>query len=244
MSGYSTTWLRWALLVLALACLAAGLVWLSAPMLSADGDEGTERIVPFLLLPTAYVAALFELDSDSATYKLQLAVLLGVLLLTQWMFLRPRRGWKVRMAATARPMKTAVAAAAFMAMMLSLGAMGVLLELGDLWNEILDHEDWAGPIALALTLLWLLWAMVFYAYWRKGTRLQQLRTVARGLIVGSILELVVAAGVFLWKEDPHDCWCARGSYAGLVFGATVMLWAFGPGLVFLFLREARFHRDP
>jgi hypothetical protein len=48
--------------------------------------------------------------------------------------------------------------------------------------------------------------------------------------------------VYVWKTDEDDCWCARGSYTALVFSATVMLWAFGPGLLFLFLREARYRR--
>jgi hypothetical protein len=34
------------------------------------------------------------------------------------------------------------------------------------------------------------------------------------------------------------------SYTGLVFGATVMIWAFGPGLLFLFLREQGYRRPP
>jgi hypothetical protein len=68
--------------------------------------------------------------------------------------------------------------------------------------------------------------------------------MARGLIIGSVLELIVAAGVFIWKTDEDNCWCARGSYTGLVFGATVMIWAFGPGLLFLFLREQAYRRPP
>ena len=35
------------------------------------------------------------------------------------------------------------------------------------------------------------------------------------------------------------CHCARGSYTGLIFGATVLLWAFGPGVFLLFIREKR-----
>ena len=173
---------------------------------------------------------------------MQLALFLGPLLLTQWMFLRPRRGWRVRVAETARPMKTAVAAAAFMAMMLSFGAIAVSMELFDVWNDVAGDEEWAGLLVGAVVVLWLLWAIVFFAYWRKRTRFEQLRTMTRGLIVGSILELFVAVGVFVWKPDSDDCWCFRGSYTGLVFAATVMIWAFGPGLLFLFLREARYHR--
>ena len=237
--------LRWGLLVLALICLVAGLWWTASPLLSGDEDEGSIRIAPAVFLPTPWLAAFLGIDSEFQDYRVQLALFLGPLLLTQWMFLRPRRGWRVRVAETARPMKTAVAAAAFMAMMLSFGAIAVSMELFDVWNDVAGDEEWAGLLVGAVVVLWLLWAIVFFAYWRKRTRFEQLRTMTRGLIVGSILELFVAVGVFVWKPDSDDCWCFRGSYTGLVFAATVMIWAFGPGLLFLFLREARYRRaDP
>jgi hypothetical protein len=136
-------------------------------------------------------------------------------------------------------MKTAVVAAAFMAMMLTVGALATLLELADLWDDAIE-DDWMVPVGSSV--VWIVWALVFYAYWRKGTRFDQLRTMAHRLIVGSILELLVATGVYAFKSDSEDCWCARGSYTGLVFGATVMIWAFGPGLLFLFLREKEYRR--
>jgi len=231
---------RWVLLVLALMCLCAGLCWTAGPLLSGD-DDGT-RIVPVVFLPNTWLASHLGIDSEFNNYPLQLALFFGVLLLIQWMFLRPRSGWRARMAEPARPIKTAVAAAAYMAMMLSVGAVAVLMELFEVWDDIVDNEELEGPFIAAVVVLWLLWAIVFYAYWRKGTRFQQAQTMCRGLIVGSILELLVATGVYVWKSDPHDCWCGRGSYTGLVFGATVMIWAFGPGLLFLFLREAQYHR--
>ncbi len=57
----------------------------------------------------------------------------------------------------------------------------------------------------------------------------------RGLIGGSVLELFVAIPVYATRQD--DCYCARGSYAGVIFGGTVLVWAFGPGVLFLFARE-------
>jgi hypothetical protein len=171
---------------------------------------------------------------------MHVALFFGVLLLSQWLFLRPRRGWSVRLSETARPMRTAVPAAAVMAMMLSLAWIATLLEWIGLWDEAVDGDRWR-VFPLGVWIAWLLWAAVFFAYWRKGTRFEQLRKMAKGLIVGSVLELFVATGVFLWNKDDDDCWCARGSYTGLVFGATVMIWAFGPGLLFLFLREAQYH---
>ena len=61
--------------------------------------------------------------------------------------------------------------------------------------------------------------------------------IIRGLIAGSILELFVSIPIFVTRQD--DCYCARSSYTGLVFGATALLWAFGPGVLLLFLREKR-----
>jgi hypothetical protein len=229
MRAYSTTWLRWVLLVVALACLAAGLWWMAGPLLYGDLDEATTRAAPLSLLT--------GLDAD---YWMHLPLFLGVLLLAQWMFLRPRQGWSLRLSETARPMRTAVLAAALMAMLLSMAGLATLLEWIGVWDEALDDGSWrAFPIGAWIA--WLLWAAVFFVYWRKGTRFEQLRKMAHGLIVGSVLELLVATGVFLWNKEDDDCWCARGSYTGLIFGATVMIWAFGPGLLFLFLREAQYH---
>jgi hypothetical protein len=234
----STTRLRGMLLVAALLCLAAGLWWAVSPLLF-DIEDGDVRLVPVRLLPTYWI--LFPLGDDSDGYPGTLALFLGTLLLTEWMFLRPRKGWKIRMVETGRPLKTAVAAAAFMAMMLTFGAFAVLAELLGFWNQLLDDDSWKLLMGANL-VLWLLWALIFHFRFRNGTRLEQLEAMARGLITGSLLELVVAAGVFVWKTDEEDCYCARGSYVGLVFAGTVLLWAFGPGLVFLFLREARYRR--
>ncbi len=225
--------LRWLLLVLALTCFAAGLWWMVGPLLYGDVDEGSLRAAPLALLTGS--------DSDTL-YWIHLGFFLGMLLLSQLMFLRPRQGWSVRLAETARPMRTAVLAAALMAMMLSLAWIATLLELLGVWNDALEGERWVA-VVVSVWMLWFLWAAVFYVYWRESTRFEQLRTMAHGLIVGSILELFVATGVFVWKSDDDNCWCVRGSYTGLVFGATVMIWAFGPGLLFLFLREARYHRN-
>jgi hypothetical protein len=59
------------------------------------------------------------------------------------------------------------------------------------------------------------------------------------LITGSIMDLFVAIGVYAWNPQQDDCWCARGAYTGLVLGATVMIWLFGPGIILLFLRRQR-----
>jgi hypothetical protein len=192
MSAYSTTWLRWALLVLALSSLGAGLLWIAGPLLEGDVEEASVRAAPLSLLTG------LSADSD-AIYWLHLVLFLGLLLLTQWMFLRPRRGWTLHLAETGRPMRTAVVAAALMAMMLSLASVAALLELLGIWDDALEGDRWIA-VPVSAWIVWLLWAVVFYAFWRRGTRLEQLRKMARGLIVGSLLELLVATGVFVWNR--------------------------------------------
>lgn len=166
------------------------------------------------------------------------AGVLGVLLLMQWLFLRPGRGWSVRMARKARPMKTSLVAAAFMATLLTTGLIVTLLELPDWWAPHLD--DWH-PFAFrvwgAMAGLWLIWAAIFGVYWRQGDRYTQMGRMIRGLVAGSILELLVAAPIQAMNLHKDDCYCARGSYTGLVFGTTVLIWCFGPGLVLLYMRE-------
>ena len=93
------------------------------------------------------------------------------------------------------------------------------------------------PVASAMVISWLLWAVVFGIYWRRGNRADQLGRMLRGLMGGSILELLVATPVHVLVGSKDHCYCERGSYTGLVLGGTVLLWTFGPGLVLLFLRE-------
>ena len=94
------------------------------------------------------------------------------------------------------------------------------------------------PLASALAASWALWTVIFLVYWRRGNRADQLGGMLRGLMGGSILELLIATPVHVLAARPEDkCYCERGSYTGLVLGGTVLLWTFGPGLVLLFLRE-------
>ena len=59
----------------------------------------------------------------------------------------------------------------------------------------------------------------------------------RGLIAGSVLEVMVAVPVHVWAARQRDCYCCRGSYTTLVIAGTVLIWAFGPGIILLYMRE-------
>ena len=231
---------RWLILILVLGCLVIGLWWVIAPFIVEDHKE---RFYPFL-----HVTYLIWIKSGG-DYVLVLSIFLylGLFLLTQWMFLRPRRGWTIRLAQSGRPLKTAVVGAAFTAMLLSYGAVALLMEIPGWWLNNADGSYGCSDGELAhkvIVLLgpvafWIVWAIVFYLYWRQGDHYTKIGRMIGGLLAGSLLELMVATGVYLW--DPHnqqeECYCVRGSYMSLVFSGTALLWVFGPGIILLFMHK-------
>ena len=233
--------LRWAILLIGLTSIATGLFWLFQGLL-----VHIEEIIPivpawFTFLLTGGEEGIFGEEGMLKDYEgrsIPITFFLGVILLAQWLFLRPRQDWQVKLAETGRPMKTARAVAAFMAMLLSIGVIATLLEIqtSEDWLETIDFPS--GLYAVML-FFWVMWAVVFYVYWKEGERLTQLGDMIRGLVVGSFLEFFIAIGVYVWNPHNENCECARGSFTGLAFGATVMIWAFGPGLLLLFLKKQR-----
>jgi hypothetical protein len=218
--------LRLVLLALGSVLTVAGFLWILWP-------EAWKGVVddPAGLLGTPAVVG----DGDE-DYRAFAFAFVGVLLLTQWLFLRPRRGWTVRLAESGRPLGLAAFGAAFAATLLTAGLVATLLEIPDWWTGLFE-EGGMGPVLLGVLGLWLLWTLVFYAYWRAGDEYTRLTRILRALVGGSFLELLVATPVHIACHERDDCYCARGSYTGLVFGGTVLVWAFGPGIVLLYLRE-------
>src|SRR5262249_42268733 len=105
---------RFALLLLGLACLAFG-VWLLFlhPGVETNrlswGLYGTPLSVVYLACP------------ESRCWYGAPCLFLAVFLLSQWLFLGPRRGWAVRLTHKGRPAWTSVIIGSFMAALLSAG---------------------------------------------------------------------------------------------------------------------------
>ncbi len=129
-------------------------------------------------------------------------------------------------------MKKAAIGVAFAASLLSVGLIFSLCDF------VLDEGFSESFILLSVPLVfWVIWSIVFSVYFYQKDYLKWSGKIIKGLVGGSILELFISIPIFVTRED--DCYCARGSYAGIVFGATVLLWAFGPGVYLLFLREKK-----
>ena len=126
-----------------------------------------------------------------------------------------------------------------MSMLLTTGIISLLLEFPDWWEDIMEGDS---PIVLAslyvvMLIIWAIWAWVFFIYWKQGDRYTQSGKMIRGLVAGSILEIMVAVPVQIWATRQRDCYCCRGSYTTLILASTVLIWAFGPGIILLYMRE-------
>ncbi len=226
--------LRTWLLVAGLLFEFAAMAWVLGPLIWPSGTDWK----PFGLLFTPLALP----EGDETAYLINAILVVGALFLAQWVFLRPRRLLPMRLTARGKPLKSAVIAAAAMAMLLTLGGFSLVLELFKKWEPLIsptggDHLSFGG-IWLGMGLVWAIWAALFFRYWRDGDRYTQLGRMVRALVAGSCLEAIIATPVQAFVNRQDECYCARGSYTTLVCAGAVLFWAFGPGIVLLFMRES------
>ena len=245
--------LRWVILIVGLLCLAVGIAWFTGPTwydMNRETWLGEVGPVGPSFTPLGAEAIVDPLPGNQWGYYV---MFFGLFVVLQGFFLWPQRRWLPDLAQQGRPMKVSLLVAGLMAALLTVGLLATLLEIPNWWMKVThqpegsipygsgDARDW--PAGLAILTAWIVWTVVFFVYWWQGDRYTQLGRMIRGLIAGSILEMLVAIPVQALTYKRDDCYCARGSYTGLVLGGTVLLWAFGPGIVLLFMREKyRRHR--
>ena len=175
---------------------------------------------------------------------------LALFLLTQRLFLSQRGNWRLGLSNQGPPPWPAAIAAGFIGMLLAGGLVATLLEFPNWWLKLTgdagaasspqqQQQQHFGIVWIVMLSLWTFWTIVFVGYWRSLDRYTALRRTFRWLIAGTVLELFVAmpAHAYILRLRGSDCYFTRGTYTGIVFGATAALWLFGPGVFLLFLRE-------
>ena len=97
--------------------------------------------------------------------------------------------------------------------------------------------------ALALGLMtWVIWAVVFFRLSRRNDPANVITRGSSALIKGSVLELLIAVPTHIVARDRHYCCAGLLTFIGLTAGVSVMLFAFGPAVFFLFVeRWKRLH---
>jgi hypothetical protein len=124
------------------------------------------------------------------------------------------------------------------------GLMFGILVLGIIWSismaiwgddALNDYFIW-GSLAVVL-VGWLIWSWIFYHYSKRIDSLGFSQLTIEWLIKGSILELLIAVPSHIIVRQRKEC-CAPGVSAyGIAAGLVIMLFAFGPGLYFLFRKR-------
>jgi hypothetical protein len=171
-------------------------------------------------------------------------IYLFLFLLTQWWFLSPRGTWRIALSTDGPIPKRSAIAAGFIGMLLCIGLLATFMELPDLWLKITTERGLMSPqhftiVWIVMGVLWTFWSVVFYLYFQSLDRYTNLRRIFRWLLAGTILEMFVAAPAHVWivSNRGGECYCQRGTWTGVAFGCTAVLWLFGPGAYLLFLRE-------
>ena len=109
-------------------------------------------------------------------------------------------------------------------------------------TELLDVQTGNWFIYVFWTVIgvnWVIWSIVFFARCKDMERYKILRHLVRKIIGGSLIELLAAIPSHAIVSRRPGCFVGMATGSGIVAGIVVMLWAFGPGIILLFLREKR-----
>lgn len=108
--------------------------------------------------------------------------------------------------------------------------------------ELLDADggDWLIYVFwIIVGLSWIAWSVVFFIRYRDTERYKILRSLVCAIIAGSLVELLAAIPSHIIVSRRAGCFVGIFTVFGISAGIAVMLWAFGPGIIILFLHEKR-----
>lgn len=95
--------------------------------------------------------------------------------------------------------------------------------------------DEGSNLALAWGALWLMWAVVFFIYFRDpGSRMSQ---ATSWVLRGSVLELLIAVPSHVIVRRRNDCSAPVATSFGIVTGIAIMFMCFGPSVLFLYKKR-------
>jgi len=124
------------------------------------------------------------------------------------------------------------------AVMMTVLIAGITLALAELIFE--SPGDWFDYAFWAIVALsWLAWGVIFFIWGTKTQRYKTLRNFVSTMFAGSLLSLMISIPSHIIVSKRPGCLVGLGTVLGIYSGVFVMFWAFGPGIILLFLREIR-----
>ncbi len=162
-------------------------------------------------------------------------ILIVATLGTQWLFLAMRGEPQMLRPVQPRQLRLPAIVSGFMAALLLASLSLALCELA-----YLDDNDVFTTVVLILNLGgWALWSFLFYSYCSRLDYLAAIRRMLLWLIGGSLLQLMAPVPSHFLVVRRPGCFVGIGTAMGIMGGLLVMGWAFGPGIILLFMYETR-----
>ncbi len=168
---------------------------------------------------------------------------IAVLIMAQAAFLSVPVCTQFNRPQTRRPVWLTVLAASFMIGLLGGGLFLTVAEM-IVGKGFPDNMLWFRIAVVVLVTTWVVWTAVFYRWSRtSGSAAPFWDRSIRVMYRGSILGLLVAVPAHVVARHRDDCCGGLGTIWGIASGLAVMLFAFGPGVFFLFAeRWGKLHR--
>jgi len=86
---------------------------------------------------------------------------------------------------------------------------------------------------------WVFWFVLLFVYTRDLDRYRVIHRLASLVFAGSLAELLAAVPSHIIVLRRTGCFVGISTLIGLLAGLGVMVWAFGPAILLLFLQQAR-----
>lgn len=154
-----------------------------------------------------------------------------VFLVSQWLFVRLYFG-VIKQPIISRPQKIACSGMlGFLLTLLTIGLIATILEIPSWW--VICSYEWFSlaqviVYVLLIIIFWMFWTWLVSRYYLNKKRYCPSDRLLLKIIFGGLTLTLVASFVQGFKafseEEPY--W-VRGSYTGLVFGISVLLWSIG-----------------
>jgi hypothetical protein len=126
-----------------------------------------------------------------------------------------------------------IVVASFMLTVLIAGFVLAMIELLKLKNG----PDWLGILfLLALGASWIIWGVLLYFHVRDLPRYRAMSKLTSYIFAGSLAELLATVPAHVIVSRRPGCFVGLLTMIGIIAGASVMLFSFGPAILLLFLR--------
>ena len=113
---------------------------------------------------------------------------------------------------------------------------GLCLSLSELFK--IDDGGWFPYVFwMIVGINWIVWSIIFLIYSQKTERFKVLRTLTITILAGSLVELLIGIPSHIIVSRRPGCFVGIRTGIGIIAGIYVMFWAFGPGIILLFLRN-------